>query len=85
MLGDTDAVAVRHLGDGDAVIDGSLEIDVVGADPRRDRKLQLGRLRDPFARQVRGPKRLRDDDVRVVELAFDMESAPSLSDVTISV
>src|SRR5713226_2375407 len=71
MFGDTDAVAVRHLCDGDAVIDRSLEGDVVGADPRRDREFQLRRLRDPLGRQVRGPKRLRYDDVGVNQLAFE--------------
>src|SRR5512132_2841538 len=71
MLGDTDAVAVRHLGDGDAVIDRSLEVDVVGADPRRDREPQLRRLRDALGSQVRGPKGLGDDDVGVDQLAFE--------------
>ena len=44
MLGDADAVGVRDLGDGDAVLDGGLQVDVVGADAGGDRQLEVGAL-----------------------------------------
>ena len=72
MLGDADAVAVRHLGDRDAVRDRGVEIDVVGADPGGDRELQVRRLGDPLRGQVRGPERLRDDDLGVGQLAVEL-------------
>ena len=63
VLGDADAVAVRDLGDGDPAIDRRLEIDVIRADPRRDRELQVGRDGEALRRQVRGPEGLGDHDL----------------------
>ena len=71
VLGHADAVAVGHLGDGDAAVDRGLEIDVVGADAGGDRELELRRLGDPLGGQVGGPERLGDDDVGVGQLAFE--------------
>ena len=58
MLGDADAVRVRDLGNRDPALDRRLQINVIRADPRRDRQLQLRRLGDPLGGQVGGPERL---------------------------
>ena len=78
VLGDADAVAVGDLGDGDPAVDRRLEVDVVRADPGGDRELQLRRLGDPLGGQVRGPERLRDDDVGVGQLALEDRVGPVL-------
>ena len=71
VLGDADAVGVRDLGDGDAVLHRRLQVDVVGADAGGDRQLQVRRLGDPLGGQVGRPERLRDDDVGVGQLALE--------------
>ena len=58
VLGDADAVAVGDLRDGDSAVDRRLEIDMIRADPRRDRELQVGRHGEALRRQVRGPEGL---------------------------
>src|SRR5207248_1319552 len=72
VLGDADAVAVGHFGDGDAVLDGGVEVDVVRADSGGDGELQLRRPRDPFRGQVGGPERLRDHDLGVRQLPVEL-------------
>src|SRR5690606_895292 len=71
VLGDADAVAVGDLGDGDAVPDGGLQVDVVGADAGGQRERQPGRAGDPLGGEVGGPERLGDDHVGVGELAVE--------------
>ena len=46
--------------------------------PGGDGELQLRRLGDPLRREVRGPERLRDDDVGVGELALELGVRPVL-------
>ena len=70
VLRDADAVREGHLRHGDAVLDGRVDVDVVGADPRRHRQLELGRLCDPFRGQVGGPEGLRDHDLGLRKLAI---------------
>src|SRR5690606_26367309 len=77
-LGDADAVAVGDLGDGDAVPDGGLQVDVVGADAGGQRELQPGRAGDPLGGEVGGPERLGDDHVGVGELAVEDRVGPLL-------
>ena len=69
---------VGDLGDRDAALDRGLQIDVVGADARGDRQLQLGRLGDPLGGQIGGPERLRDHDLRVRQLALEDRVRPVL-------
>ena len=71
MLGHADAIAIGDLGDRDAVLNGCLKIDVIRANACSDRKLQFLRLRDPFRCQVSRPERLRDDDLRIGQFAFE--------------
>ena len=54
------------------------QVDVVGADARGDGELELRRLGDSLSREVRGPERLRDDDVGVGELALELGVRPFL-------
>ena len=78
VLGDADRVAVRDLGDGHAAVDRRLEVDVIRADPGGHRQLQVRRLREALRSQIRRPERLRDDHVRVLELAFESRVGPVL-------
>src|SRR5437667_4746578 len=78
MLGNADAVGIGDLGDGDPTPDRRFQINVVRADPRRDSQLQPRRLRDPLARQVGRPERLRDDDLSVWELSLEDRAWPVL-------
>ena len=78
VLGDADAVRVGDLGDGEAVLDRRLQVDVVGADPGGQRQLQVRRLGDPLGGQVGGPERLRDDDVGLGQLALEDRVRPVL-------
>jgi len=71
VFGHADAVAVGDLRNGDAVLDGSLKIDVIRTNAGRNGKLELLGLFDPFRRQVGGPERLRDDDFGVGKFAFE--------------
>jgi len=71
VLGHADAVAVRHLGDGDRALDRRLEIDVIRADPRRHRQLEVRRLGDPLRGQICRPERLRDHDLGVRKLSLE--------------
>ena len=48
VLGDADRVAVGDLRNRDALLDGGLQVGVVGADAGGDGELQLLRLGDPF-------------------------------------
>ena len=59
VLSDANRVAIGHLGDGNATLHGSGQIDVVGADSGGDRHLQLGCFGDPLAGQIGWPERLR--------------------------
>src|SRR5207302_9640714 len=71
LQGDADVVRKDDLARRGAARDPSLPTDVVHADSRRDRQLELRRLRDPFGREVGGPERLRDDDLGVRELLLE--------------
>jgi hypothetical protein len=71
MLGDADGVRVGYLGYGDAALDGSVEIDVVGADARRDGKLQVLRFGNALRGEVGGPEWLRDHNVGVDKLLVE--------------
>ena len=71
MFGYADAVAVGNLRNGNAVLDGSLKIDVIRTDTGGNGKLELLGLCDPFRRQVGWPERLRDDDFGVGKFAFE--------------
>src|SRR5258708_32732844 len=50
VLGDADAVAVGHLGDGDAPGDRGLAIGLIGADAGRNYEPEPWRLRDALTR-----------------------------------
>ena len=78
MLRHADAVGIGDLGDGDPVLDRRLQVDVVGADSRRDGQLQPRRVRDPLGRQVGRPERLGDDDLSVRKLSFEDGVRPVL-------
>ncbi len=71
VLGHADAVAVGHLGDGDAPIHRRLQVDVIRADTGSDRELQIVGLADSLLGQVGGPERLRDNDVGVGQLPLE--------------
>ena len=60
------------------MLDRRLQINVIRADPRRHSQLQLGRLRDPLGGQIRRPKRLRDHDLRIAQLALEHRLSPVL-------
>ena len=51
---------------------------MVGADAGRDGELEVRRLGDPLRGQVRGPERLRDDDLGVGQLALERGVGPVL-------
>src|SRR6266516_1908214 len=78
MLGDADAVRIGDLADGDPPLDRRFQINVVGADPRRDSQPQRRRLRDPLRRQVGRPERLRDDDRSLRQLSLEDRVRPVL-------
>lgn len=71
VFGHTDRVRVGDLCDGDALFDGGLQVHVVRPDSCCDRELQILRGLEPFRREIRRPKRLRDDDIRVRQLAVE--------------
>ena len=71
VLGDADAVRVGDLGDGQAVLDRGLQVDVVGADAGGQRELQVRRARDPLGGQVGRPERLGDHDLGARQLALE--------------
>ena len=76
-------VAVGDLGDRNPAIHRRLQVDMVGANAGRDRKLELRRLGDALGRHIGRPERLRNDDLGVGKLALEARnSAPSLSEVT---
>ena len=68
VLRHADGIAVRHLGDGDALVHRGLKIGVIRADAGGDDQLQLFRLLDPLLGHVSGPERLRDHDLGVGKL-----------------
>jgi hypothetical protein len=72
VLGDADAVAEGHLGDRDAVCDRRVQVDVVGTDAGGERQLEVRRLGDPLRGQVRGPERLRDDDLGIGQVLVEL-------------
>ena len=72
MLGDADAVAVGHLGDGDAALDRRLQVGVVGADAGGDHELEVRRLGEALGGHVRRPEGLADDDVGGGQLALEV-------------
>ncbi|SKV99926.1 Uncharacterised protein [Mycobacteroides abscessus subsp. abscessus] len=78
MLGDTDAVAVGHLGDGDAGLDGRIQIDVIRADTGRQCQLELGRLGNSLGTEVCGPEGLGDDDIGVGKFLLEHRVGPVL-------
>ncbi len=71
VLGDTDRVAVGHLGDGDALVHGGLKVGVVGADAGGDDELELLRLVEALLGHVGGPEGLRDHDLGVRQLLLE--------------
>ena len=71
MFGNADAIAVGHLGDGDAAIHGGLEIDMVRADAGGDGELELRSFGDALGRDVGGPKWLRNHDVGIDEFLVE--------------
>ena len=62
VLGHADTVAIGHFGHRNASAHRRLKIDMIGADPGRDRKLQSSRFGDPILGQVGRPERLRNHD-----------------------
>ena len=72
VLRDADAVGVGDLGHGHAVVDGRLQVDVVGPDAGGDGEPQVASLGYPLCGQIRRPERLGDDDVRVHEFALEL-------------
>ena len=71
VLGHADGIAVRHLGDGDALVHRGLKIGVIRADAGGDDQLELFRLLDPLLGHVSGPERLRDHDLGVGKLLVE--------------
>ncbi len=76
MLSHTDAVAVRHLGDGDTRLDRSIQVNMVRADSRRQCQLQLGRLGNSLRTEICGPEGLRDDHIGVGQLLLKHRVGP---------
>ena len=72
VLGDADAVAEGHLGDGDPAGDRGVEIDVVRTDPGGQGQLEVLRFGDPLGGQICRPKRLGDNDIGVGQLALEL-------------
>jgi hypothetical protein len=56
VLGDRDDVGAGYFGDGDAAVDrvGYVEVDVVGADARRDGELELLGFGEALGGEVAG-------------------------------
>ena len=71
MLGDADRVAKGHLGHGNAAVDGGLKIDMIRSNAGRDGKFQFGCFGDSLCRQVSWPKRLRNNNFCVRQLALE--------------
>ena len=78
VLGDADAVRVGDLGDGESALDRRLQVDVVGADARGQRQLQVRCLGDPLGGQVGGPERLGDHHLGLGQLALEDRVRPVL-------
>ena len=70
VLGDADRIAIRDLRHRYAVVYRGLQVDVVGTNACGQREFQLLGLGDPLRRQIGRPKRLRDDDFSIGELAL---------------
>lgn len=62
------------LCDGDAFFHSCFEIDMVGTDARSHAHLEVGCHVHPLASDVRGPKRLANDNVCVHQLFFKITS-----------
>lgn len=67
MLGNRDDVGAGYFGDGDVVIVGGVEVDMITANPRSHTKLELGRLGNEVLGQVAGVKRSGDEDLCIGE------------------
>jgi len=85
MLRHADAVAIGDLGDRDAFLDRGLQIDVIRADARSDRELELLRLCDPLRRQVAGQNGCEMTISASGNSRSKTEFSPSLSEVTMRV
>jgi hypothetical protein len=71
VFGDANTVRKGLFGYRDTGFDGRVQVHVVGADPCRDGEFQFLRFPDPICSKVGGPKRLRDDDIRIREFPFE--------------
>src|SRR6185369_15507336 len=78
MLGDADRVAVGDLGDRDPALARRLQVGMVRTDARRDHQLDVPRLREALGGHVSRPEGLRDDHVRVDQLALENRFRPVL-------
>ncbi|SKU20184.1 Uncharacterised protein [Mycobacteroides abscessus subsp. abscessus] len=78
VLGDTDAVAVGHLGDRDSGLDGRIQINVIRADTGRQCQLELRRLGNSLGTEVGRPERLGDNDIGVGKFLLEHRVGPVL-------
>lgn len=72
VLGNRHRVAARDLGDGEPRGRGRRQVDVVGADPRREEQLQVLGARDAVRRHVRRVERRGDEHVRVRDVLLQL-------------
>jgi hypothetical protein len=74
VLGDRDTVAEGDLSDGRLAVSGSFKIDMVRTNAGSHAKLEVGGHRETFGGDVRGPERLRNNDVGIDELLLKVAS-----------
>ena len=84
-LGHADAVAIGDLGDGDAVLDRRLQVDVIRADAGGDRQLSFFALAIRSAVRYAGQKGCEMTTSASVSARSKAEFGPSLSEVTMKV
>ena len=70
VLGDRDNVGARDLEDLDTVLDGRVEVDVVGADTSGDAKLEVLGLLHDLSGQVTGVEGSGDQDLSLSSNAY---------------
>ena len=71
MLGDADRIAEGDFGDCDTLVHRRLKIGVIGADSRSDHEFKFRRLGEPRGGHVGRPERLRNNDLRIRQLAIE--------------
>lgn len=68
VLSDRHHVGPRHFSDGNVVLVGFVQIDVITSNSGRHAKLELGRLVDQLRSEVSWVERCGDDDFRLLSV-----------------